>query len=50
MLKKFPSAAEVSRAIVDAGGIAPVVHELPYYWYSTYLIGSFADVAQSTAL
>ncbi len=47
VLKNFPSAAEVSRAIVDAGGIAPVVHELSYYWYATYVIGSGAEAAPS---
>ena len=40
VLKNFPTAEEVSRAIVDAGGIAPVVHELTYFWYATYVVGS----------
>lgn len=47
VLKNFPSGVEVSRAIVDSGGIAPVVHELSYYWYATYVIGGVAEAAPS---
>ncbi len=47
VLKNFPSGVEVSRAIVNAGGIAPVVHELSYYWYATYIIGGVAEATRS---
>jgi ubiquinone/menaquinone biosynthesis C-methylase UbiE len=47
VLKNFPSAVEVSHAVVDAGGTAPVVHELPYYWYVTYVVDGAAGAASS---
>lgn len=47
VLKNFPSGAEVSRAIVDAGGIAPVIRELSFYWYATYVVGGAEDGAPS---
>ncbi len=49
VLKNFPSPEAVHRAVIDAGGSAPEVHELPYFWYATYEVvgGAGADVANT---
>lgn len=46
VLKNFPSAEAVRRAVIDADGSAPEVHELSYFWYATYVVvgGAGADV------
>jgi demethylmenaquinone methyltransferase/2-methoxy-6-polyprenyl-1,4-benzoquinol methylase len=38
VLKNFPSRANVVGAVVSAGGSAPAVHELQYFWYATYVV------------
>jgi ubiquinone/menaquinone biosynthesis C-methylase UbiE len=38
VLKNFPSPAHVVSAVVAAGGATPVVHEMRYYWYATYVV------------
>lgn len=40
VLKNFPSAAAVRRAVEQAGGRDVAVHELEYYWYATYGVAS----------
>lgn len=50
VLKNFPSATQVSRAVVGAGGSAPLVHELPYFWYATYVVLNDAAASSAVAL
>jgi SAM-dependent methyltransferase len=40
VLKNFPTAVDVRRAVAASGGSDPAVTELPHYWYVTYTVGS----------
>ena len=38
VLKNFPMPSEVHSAVVAAGGTAPIIVEMTYYWYATYSV------------
>jgi SAM-dependent methyltransferase len=40
VLKNFSTPADVQRAVRSAGGGEAIVHELEYYWYATYTVGT----------